>query len=293
MIRTSPLRFRMAAFAAATAVLALVPLAAHAELILPRSSPKANLVQQIGITDLTMSYSRPGVKSRAIWGALVPYDQPWRTGANEATTFTTTDPISVGGNALPAGTYSFFTIPTAGDWTVIFSKQQGQWGAYEYDPNQDAARLTVKPTAADPVEWMQFTFDDLTANSANLTLRWEKLKVVVPISVDVPALALARARTEIGAAKADDWRTPYRAAQYSFDNAVALDEGATWLDKSIAIEPAYANLNLKSRWLAKNGDTKGAIATANKALEINKKAKTPADAKQLETLIAEWKGAKK
>lgn len=293
MIRMSPSRFRMAALAAVSTVLTLAPLVAQADLVLPRPSPKSNLVQQIGITDLTLSYSRPGVKGRAIWGALVPYDTPWRTGANEATTFTTTDPITVDGKALAAGTYSFFTIPTAGDWTVIFSRQQGQWGAYEYDPKEDAARVTVKPTAADPVEWMQFTFDDMTANSANLTLRWEKLKVVVPIAVDVNGLSLARARTEIGAAKPDDWRTPYRAAQYSFDNSVALDEGAKWLDKSIAIEPAYSNLNLKARWLAKDGDTKGAIATGNKAIEINQKAKTPADAASLEKLVAEWTGSKK
>ncbi len=290
MIRMSTSRFRMALLSSA---LTLVPALAHAELVLPRPSPKANLVQQIGITDLTVSYSRPGVKGRAIWGALVPYDQPWRTGANEATTFTTTDPITVDGKALPAGTYSFFTIPTAGEWTVIFSRQQGQWGAYEYDPKEDAARVTLKPTTADPVEWMQFTFDDMTANSANLTLRWEKLKVVVPIAVDVTSLSLARARTEIGTAKPDDWRTPYRAAQYSFDNAVALDEGAKWLDQSIAIEPAYSNLNLKARWLAKDGDTKGAIATGNKAIEINKKAKTPADSASLEKLVAEWSGGKK
>ena len=273
--------------------LVLAPVAAHAELVLPRPSPKATVMQQVGITDLTVSYSRPGVKGRAIWGALVPYGQPWRTGANEATTFTTTDEITVGGQKIAAGTYSFFTIPTADEWTVIFSKQQGQWGAYEYDQKQDAARLTVKPTTADPVEWMQFTFEDMTPNSANLTLRWEKTKVVVPITVDVAGLALARARTEVGKAKADDWRTPYRAAQYTFDNSVALDEGAKWLDQSIAIEKAYANMNLKARWLAKNGDTKGAVAAANTALEINKKAKTPADASSLETLVAEWNGTKK
>lgn len=290
MIRIHPMS-RLAA-AAICAGFVLAPVAANAQLVLPRPSPKATVMQQVGITDLTVSYSRPGVKGRPIWGALVPYTEPWRTGANEATTFTTTDEIKVGGNSLPAGTYSFFTIPADGDWTVIFSKQQGQWGAYQYDPAQDAARLTVKPEAADHVEWMHFTFDDMTPNSANLTLRWEKLKLVVPIEVDVTALSLAKARDEIGKAKADDWRTPYRAAQYTFDSNVALDEGAKWLDQSIAIEQAYANMNLKARWLARNGDTKGAIATANTALEINQKAKTPADAASLETLVAEWSGKK-
>jgi hypothetical protein len=281
------------ATATLVAALAFAPVAAHAQLVLPRPSPKATVMQQIGITDLTVSYSRPGVKGRAIWGALVPYGQPWRTGANEATTFTTTDEIKVGGKALPAGTYSFFTIPAEGEWTVIFSKQQGQWGAYQYDPQQDAARVMAKPSTADHVEWMEFTFEDMTPNSANLTLRWEKMKLVVPIEVDVNGLSLAKARDEIGKAKSDDWRTPYRAAQFTFDNNVALDEGAKWLDQSLAIEQAYSNLNLKARWQAKNGDTKGAVETANKALAVNQKAKTPADASSLEALVAEWTGKKK
>ena len=281
------------ASATLVAALAFAPVAAHAQLVLPRPSPKATVMQQIGITDLTVSYSRPGVKGRAIWGALVPYGQPWRTGANEATTFTTTDEIKVGGTALPAGTYSFFTIPAEGEWTVIFSKQQGQWGAYQYDPQQDAARVMARPSTADHVEWMEFTFEDMTPNSANLTLRWEKMKLVVPIEVDVNGLSLAKARDEIGKAKSDDWRTPYRAAQFTFDNNVALDEGAKWLDQSLAIEQAYSNLNLKARWQAKNGDTKGAVETANKALAVNQKAKAPADASSLEALVAEWTGKKK
>jgi len=281
------------ATAALVAGLVLAPVAAHAQLVLPRPSPKATVMQQIGITDMTIAYSRPGVKGRAIWGALVPWGQPWRTGANEATTFTTTDEIKVGGKALPAGTYSFFTIPAEGEWAVIFSKQQGQWGAYQYDPQQDAARVMAKPSTADHLEWMEFSFEDMTPTTANLTLRWEKLKLVVPIEVDVNGLTLAKAREEIGKAKADDWRTPYRAAQFTFDNNVALDEGAKWLDQSLAIEQAYANLGLKARWQAKTGDTKGAIETANKALEANKKAKTPADASSLETLLAEWSGSKK
>lgn len=266
---------------------------ARAELVLPRVSPAATIKQTIGITDLSVSYSRPGVKGRVIWGGLVPYGQPWRTGANEATTFTTTDAITVGGQPLAAGTYSLFTIPTDGAWTVILSGQKDLWGAYEYDPKQDVVRLTATPGPAEHTEWMQFTFEDLTPNSANLTLRWEKSKLAVPIAVDVHAIALAKARTELASAKPDDWRTPYRAAQFAFDNDVALDEGAKWLDQSIAIQAGYANMNLKARWLAKSGDTKGAIAAAKKALEINKAAATPADATGLEMMVAEWSGKKK
>lgn len=266
---------------------------ARADLVLPRISPNASVTQTIGVTDLTVTYSRPGVKGRTIWGELVPYDKPWRTGANDATTFTTTDDIRVAGEPLPAGTYSLFTIPAIGAWTVIFSRQHDLWGAFDYDEKQDALRVPAVPTSAEPTEWMQFTFEDLTPNSANLTLRWKELKLAVPIVVDVNGITLAKARTELAKAPADDWRTRMRAAQFTFDNDVAMDEGAKWLEESIAIQPTYANLNLKARWAAKAGDTKGAVATAKRALEINKAAEKPADASSLETLLAEWTGKKK
>ena len=282
-----------AVLAAACAVAALLPAAAWADLVVPRISPKASVAQSIGITDLSVNYCRPGVKGRAIWGELVPYDKPWRAGANEPTKFTTTDDIAVAGKPLAAGSYAVLTIPAQGTWTVIFSKQSDLSGSTNYDEKQDALRVTAAPAAADHVEWLQYTFDDVTPTSANLTLRWEKLKVAVPITVDVNTITLAKARTELAAAKADDWRSPLRAAQFTFDSGVAMDEGAKWLDQSIAIQPGYSNLNLKARWLAKAGDTKGAVVAAKQALELNKAQATPADATTLEASLAEWSGKKK
>jgi len=287
----NPRRLVLPLVAAAVLAAAVAP-AALAELVLPRVSPKATLTQSIGVTDLTVSYSRPGVKGRVIWGELVPYDKPWRTGANEATTFTTTDEITVAGQKLAAGSYSFFTIPTAGAWTAIFSKQKDLWGAYEYDPAQDALRVTVTPTPAEPVEWLRFTFDNLTPGSADLVLRWEKLQLTLPIAVDVNGIVLPKARAEVAAAKADDWRTPYRAASFCFDSGVNLEEGAQWLEKSLAIQPAYSNQNLKARWLAKDGKTKEAIAVGQKAIAAGKAAQPPADTSALEKLVAEWGGKK-
>jgi hypothetical protein len=274
-------------------LLALTAAAARADVATPRVSPNATVTQTIGITDFTVTYSRPGVKSRTIWGDLVPYDKPWRTGANDATTFTTTDDITVAGQPLKAGKYSFFTIPTRGDWTIIFSTQHDLWGAYEYDPAKDALRVTVTPTAADHEEWMRFSFENLTPNSAELVLRWEKLQVAVPIGVKVNDIVLAKARTELAAAKADDWRNPLRAAQFCFDNGVALDEGAKWLDQSLAIKKGYSNQSLKARWLAKDGKTKQAIAMANDAIAAGKAATPPADTSSLEKRLAEWQGGAK
>ncbi len=283
----------MALLAAALTLPALPGAGALAQdLVLPRVSQKATVSQTIGVTDVTLIYSRPGVKGRVIWGDLVPYDKPWRTGANEATTFTTTDEITVAGQTLAAGTYSFFTQPTVGEWTVIFSKQKELWGSTEYDAAQDALRVSVRPTAAEPVEWMRFSFENLTPGSADLVLRWETLQVSVPLAVDVNGVVLPRARAAVAAAKPDDWRTPYRAAGYCFDTGVNLEEGAKWLAQSLAVHETNANLGLKARWLAKDGETAQAVATAQKAIAIGKANQPPSDVTALEKLVAEWTAAK-
>jgi hypothetical protein len=267
---------------------------ANADLVLPAISQGAKVTQTIGITDLSLIYSRPGVKNRTIWGDLVPYDKPWRTGANASTSFTTTDDIMVSGQKLAAGTYSIVTIPAKdAEWTVIFSNQKDLQGtAANYDPKQDALRVKAKPTAAEFQEWMRLGFENLTPTSTDLTLRWEKLAVAVPIQVEVNEKVLASARKEIAAAKPDDWRTPYRAASWAFDNNVALPEAKSWLDKSLAISKAYSNQNLQARWLMKDGKKTEAIAVAKKAVEAGKAATPPADVSATEKLIAEWTVAK-
>ena len=276
---------------------ALLAPAAHAQLKLPRVSPAATVTQSIGLTDVTVSYCRPGVKGRVIWGGLVPYDEPWRTGANEATRFTTTDPIQFGGKELAAGAYSLFTIPEDDEWTVVINSEKDLWGAYEYKPEKDVLRVTVKPTVAEPQEWMEFSFEDMTpgsltigANSTNLVLRWEKLRIAVPIVVDVNGKTLAGARTAIEAMKSDDWRTPYQAASFCFTNDVALEEGWKWLEKSLGVQQTYQNLGLQARWQMKQGKKADALKTAEKALELAKASKDKVDTSALEKLMTEWKG---
>jgi hypothetical protein len=261
---------------------------ARADLALPRISPNATVTQTLGITDLTVKYSRPGVKNRPIWGALVPYGKPWRTGANDATNFTTTDPITVAGKPLPAGTYALFTIPTADEWTVIFSKQKDLWGAVDYDSTQDMFRVNVKPTAGESLEWMEFSFENLTPQSADLVLSWEKVRVAVPITVDVNAITMAKGRAELTASMSDDWRTRYRLAQFCFDQGIDLADASKWLDQSIAIKPGYSNQALRARWLAKDGKKKEAGAVAQKAIAAGKAAKPPADTSSLEKDLASW-----
>src|SRR5262245_16261120 len=171
----------------------------------PAPSPNAKVTQTVGTTELSVSYSRPGVKGRPIWGALVPWNEPWRTGANEATQFTCADEITVEGQKLAAGTYALVTIPTAESWTVVFSTQKDMWGSTGYDQKNDAVRVMVKPVAAPHTERMEFTFDDPENESVTLNLRWEKLQVPVKIGVATNAKTLASARTAVAGAKPDDW----------------------------------------------------------------------------------------
>jgi hypothetical protein len=279
------------AIAAVTVILAtaLGQVGARADLALPRPSPNASVSQTVGVTNLALTYSRPGVKGRVIWGGLVPYDSTWRTGANDPTSLTTSDEITVAGQKLPAGKYSLVTIPRRGEWTVIFSGQKDLTGTTNYDPKQDVLRVTATPDTTQPhQEWMWLGLDDLTPNSCNLVLRWQRLRLAVPIGVDVNTTVLAGARREIAAAKADDWRTPYRAAGWCFDNSVALDEGAGWLEKSLAIQKGYANLSLKAKWLAKDGKQPEAVATAKQAIEAGKASKEKVDTSATEKLLAEW-----
>ena len=202
--------------------------AAGQDFTTPRPSPNAKIQQTVGTTELSLSYSRPGVKNRAIWGALVPYDKPWRTGANEATTFTCTDAVMVEGQKLAAGSYAIATVPTPAKWTVAFWARPDSVGALDYDMKYDVLRVTVTPVPADMMERLQFTFDDPTADAVTLNMRWEKLSVPLKFTVDTNGKTLAAARTAVAAAKPDDWRTPYRAASWAFDAGVAPDESAKW-----------------------------------------------------------------
>jgi hypothetical protein len=273
---------------ATTLACAAVP--AHADLKLPRASQNAGATQTIGTTDLAIKYCRPGVKGREIWGKLVPWDKPWRTGANEITAFTTSDDITVEGQPLPAGTYGLVTIPGAEQWTIVFSKQKDMWGSLDYDPKQDQLRVTVKPQPADAMEWMQFTFDATSADACELALRWEKLRVPVKIAVDVKGRVLAAARAEVAAAKPDDWRTPYRAASYANDNDLVLDEASTWAANALKVKENFQTLSLSARFARRAGRNSDAVTQMKKALALGK-ADKDVEAEQIspmEKMLAEW-----
>jgi len=280
--------------AAALTASATLAVPARADFKTPRASQNAGVTQTIGTTDLAVKYCRPGVKGRKIWGDLVPYDKPWRTGANEVTTFSTTDDITVEGQPLPAGTYGLVTIPGADQWTIVFSKQKDMWGAFTYDPKQDQLRVTVKPQPTEMHEWMLFTFDYTTADACELALRWEKLRVPVKIHVDVNGKVLGDARAAVAAAKPDDWRTPYRAASFANDNDLSPADAATWAAAALKVKENFATVSLMAKLAKKAGNTKEAIERMTKAIALGKADKDvlAEQIAPMEKLLADWSAQK-
>src|SRR5437764_1088498 len=303
-------------FVALVAV-ALAALCAQAQLRTPRPSQKASVMQTVGITDITIIYSRPGVKGRTVWGdppagaptseatlddartrvkgaPLAPYGHVWRAGANEATQFIVTDDVLVNGQPLKAGTYSLHTIPGKDEWTIIFNSDAGQWGSFTYDAKKDVLRVKTKPvTVADSQENLIYTFDPVTDNTAQVNIRWERLRVPFTVEVkDVKALTLEKARAAVASAKPDDWRTPLQAANYAINNNVAADEAMQWLEKSSKTKETFNNRYAKARVPAGQGKTADAVARGEEALQSAKAPdagvypKTNAD---VEKHVADWK----
>jgi hypothetical protein len=282
----------------------------------PRPSQKASVTQTIGVTDITITYSRPGVKGRTIWGdplpeqastkgeatlddqnvrpkgaPIVPWGHAWRTGANEATQFVVTDDVFINGQKLPAGSYSLHTIPTKDEWTIIFNSVANQWGSFSYDPTKDTLRVKVKPEwVGENKEWLEFGIEPLNDNSAQVNIRWEKVRVPFTVEVkDVKALTLQKARAAVAAAKPDDWRTPLQAANYVLLGEDKIDpaEAVAWLEQSIKVKETFNNLSTKARFLASQGKTREAVTVGERAVALGKEAK--ANTSDLEKRLAEWK----
>lgn len=259
----------------------------------PRLSPNASVTQVVGVTEIAIRYSRPGVKGRQIWGGLVPHGQVWRTGANEATTFRASTDVAIEGQPLPAGTYALFTIPGPERWTVVFNKRGEQWGAFDRHEEDDVLKVEVTPRAAEHRERMEFTIPEVTDTSAVVALRWEKLEVPFTVTVDTPALAAARAAEELAAADA-----PQRAfaswARWAYEHDTATEQGLQWAARSVAGEGAksYWAGSVHARLLARAGRAAEARAEAERVLALvdEKNADMKADAARLRQEMAGWGG---
>lgn len=308
-------------------ILTLVFLAstsASAQLRIPRPSQSASVMQTIGVTDVTITYSRPAVKGQTIFAdapttmaarakgegtldnqnerlkgePIVPYGHVWRTGANEATQFVVTDDVLINGQPLAAGSYSLHTIPGKDEWTIVFNGTDNQWGSFSYDAAKDTLRVKAKAQwMTDSQETMAFSFDSVNDNSAMVNIRWEKLRVPFTVEVkDVAATTLTHARIAVAAAKPEDWRTPYNAGQYAMANKDS-DEAMLWfasslkiLDASIANKETFQNLAGKTSVLLAAGRKADALAVADKAIARGKADKV--DTAAFEKRIADIKAGR-
>jgi len=237
------------------------------ELNIPRLSQRGTVSQRIGLTDITITYHRPAVGGREIWGKTVPYGKVWRSGANENTTITFSDDVSVEGKPLAAGTYGLHTIPDKDQWTVIFSKNSTSWGSFSYDEKEDALRVNVKPRAAESSEVLTYVFEDVKPDSAAATLRWEKLAVPFRISVDVKAVVLKSVKNELRNVGGFTWGGYDEAAQWCLDNNYNLEEALKWEDTSIQNEERFENLETKSRILDALGRKEESAKTLSTAFD--------------------------
>jgi hypothetical protein len=251
-------------------LISALPLAAQGTapvLKLPRLSQHMVITQTVGLTDITVNYSRPAVKGRAIWGALVPYDKVWRTGANEATQISFSDDVTINGQPLPKGTYSLHTIPGKDSWTIIFNKTAKQWGSFNYKQEEDALRVTVRPQKANFMELMTINFPNVTNDNATVVIRWENISVPFTVGTNTTAKVMADANAAVAGAAATDFQTSLRAASFAFD-AGNNEQAGKWVDQSLKAKQTISNLYLKARIQAKNGDKAGAIATGESALKL-------------------------
>lgn len=255
-----------------------VPMLLHAQnyrLELPWPSPHATVSQVVGMTTFSVDYHRPGVNKRVIWGGLVPYDTVWRAGANENTVLTSSSPFTVGGTTLPAGRYGVFMIPGKDRWTIAFSKQSNAWGAFSYDPSEDAVRFVVTPTPADFTERLEYDFVAPTNTGVALTMTWDKLAVAMPITVNTAVVVLDSLKSQLRNLPrfwAPAWQ---QAAGWALVNTTNLDLPSVWADSAILLAPTFASYNVKARVLDRQGKTAEAdslrrahLASANEA-ELN------------------------
>jgi len=236
---------------------------------LPAPSPAASTSQVFGITKIEINYSSPGVKGRQIWGALVPFDSVWRTGANQATNISFSTDVMINGATIKKGKYALLTIPGKSSWTIIFNSDAEQFGAFSYKKSLDVARFTVAPQSADMKERMAFMIDATSDSTAMVTLCWEKLKVGFNVMANTKALV----EKSIENFADNNWRTYANAANYNIDNNLDLKKAENWAQLSITLKDNhFFNHYVMARVLQAEGNNKEALKYATEAKSIGDKA---------------------
>lgn len=272
----------------ALAILSLLAFDLNAQIRTPAPSPTAELKQAVGLTDVTINYSRPGVKDRVIFAedGLVPFGKIWRTGANSATKFTFSDDVKLGGKEVKAGSYAVLTIPNAEEWTInLYKYESGNFGSYtEKDPD---VSLTAKPEVL-PIKLESFTIDIgyLRNNSANIALIWDNTLVPIPLEVDVDSKVMAAIESVMGGPSLNDY---YEAATYYHNSGKDLKQALKWVQKATSGDnPRYWQVREEALILADLESYGEAISAAKRSLELAQKAENDDYVRMNEKSIKEW-----
>ena len=257
-----------------------------AQLQLPAPSPAAKVTQTIGLTEITIEYSSPGVKGRKIFGDLVPYNKIWRTGANSATKITFSKDVTIEGNKVPKGTYALLTIPKEGSFTIMLNKDVNA-GADEYKQADELVRFDVKSKPIELRERMTFLFSNFSDNQATVDLEWEKTRVSMNVMLDTDA----QSKENIDKTLGGTWRSYNSAARYLLDNKKDLDTAMIYVDQSIKLKEDWFNVWTKAQLYNLMNKNEEAYKHAVKAKELGDKSTSFFFKDQVEKAIVDWKPA--
>lgn len=253
---------------------------------LPKVSQITTVNQTVGLNEISITYSRPNVNGRVIFGDLVPYNEVWRLGANECTKFTCSNDIMIGGITLPAGTYGIFAIPTKNQWEIVFNSDSEQWGSYDFDPAKNVLTYIAATTQATHAESMSIGFENLQESSGTIVIRWDDTSVSIPLTTNTTEAVKKEIQTVVD--KGEDLaKIYYNAADY-FVDVDELDAANSHLDKSLEIERAYYNVFMKATLIAED-DPKAAKKLANEAIKLAEKAEKEGWANHIKKRSADWK----
>lgn len=243
---------------------------------MPQASPAAKISQKIGLSDVTVEYSRPSMKDRKIFGELVPYGEVWRTGANAATIITFSTDVTIENNDVAAGTYALYAIPNKDQWTIILSENTKLWGAVGYNKEDDLLRFNVKPgKTGQKYETMEINFVNMTDTGADLAIKWENTRVRFHIDTEVDSVVMDQIRELVIENDPENPGLYYQAANYYFTNNKDMDQAYEWINKSVSEDPKYWTMHLKAKIeLALNKKTE-ALESAKKSMEMAREAKNP------------------
>lgn len=273
------------------AIAGMLSAGAYAQLALPQPSPRAKVSQTLGVTEITVDYSRPAVKGRKVWGDLVPFGKVWRTGANSATTITLSTNAEIGGREISKGEYALFTIPGEKEWTIIINTNEGQKGSVNHKSELDVVRLNAVPKkSAEFKERFEVRINPTSDNEAFIVLGWENLEVQFPVRVNSVENA-GKNIAEYAQKSGSLWYDLAKATIYSHENNINKDQQLKWIDQSIALEDHFYNKMIKAKVLHASGNKAEAYSWMAQAKDFGEKNPSgfyDAYKNEIEKSLADW-----